>query len=266
MHVHETLAAGPLIAHRGASARYPENTLQALEAAHRMGCRWAEVDAQVTIDEGVVLMHDHSLDRTTNASGPVAMKTLASIRTLRTRAPETDALTDQCVPTLGEALDLCASLGLGLVLEIKATWGVDDDDAATVAAVLPRDPAFPLLVTSFSVRALVAMRRQRPDIPIGLACLRPPRRPDALARELGLSAVHCDADCTTGTDIERMREVGLGVAVATINTASVARSFLDTGAHGIITDHPDLLDPMPARETKDHPDSTRDRHETPLGR
>jgi glycerophosphoryl diester phosphodiesterase len=64
-----------------------------------------------------------------------------------------------------------------------------------------------------------------------------------LVRELGLSAAHCDAACTTGADIERMRHAGLGVAVATINDAAVARSYLAAGAHGVMTDHPDLLGP-----------------------
>ena len=65
--------AGPIIAHRGASADEPENTLAAFGRAADLDCRWIEIDAQVTHDGAVVLMHDHSVVRTTNGTGVVAM-------------------------------------------------------------------------------------------------------------------------------------------------------------------------------------------------
>jgi glycerophosphoryl diester phosphodiesterase len=233
--------AGPLIAHRGASAACPENTLAALARAKAEGCGWVEIDAQVLSDGAVILMHDHDLDRTTDGTGPVVTRDLAHIRALRTRDPASGAFTEQPVPLLTEVLDYCASQALGLVLEIKATWGVDAEDATAIAELLPAPPLFPLIVTSFSVTALDTMARLRPDIALGLAVLRPPVDPAATRDRLNLSAVHCNAAWTTAQDIDRMNDAGLEIAVATVNDAGVARRFLDMGAHGIMTDHPTLL-------------------------
>lgn len=233
--------AGPLIAHRGASATCPENTLVAIDRARSEGCDWVEIDAQVLSDGAVILMHDHDLDRTTDGFGPVGMSDLPYVRGLRTRDPSDGAPSDHRVPLLVEVLDYCASRSLGLVLEIKATWGVDAEDAAAIAALLPKTPEFPLIVTSFSVTALHTVAQLRPDIALGLAALRPPVDPAATRDRLNLSAIHSNAQWTTAADIERMKAAGLEVAIATINDPKTAREFLTMGAHGIMTDYPRLL-------------------------
>ena len=235
--------AGPLIAHRGASLLEPENTLAALDRAADLGCSWVEIDAQVTRDGGVVLMHDHTVDRTTEGSGAVAMMTTAEILRLRTRTPRGHALSDHRPPTLDSALDLCRDRGLGMVLEIKATWGVDAEDARRVAMAVPTPTPLDLIVTSFSVPALQAFRQARPEIPIGLACLRPPTDPGAVIDQLGLSAVHCNTLCTRPEDFTRLRDAGLEIAIATINDRNQALDFLELGAHGVMTDDPTLLGP-----------------------
>lgn len=235
-------AAGPVIAHRGASAEYPENTLAAVAAARAAGAPWIEIDAQRLDDGAVILMHDHTLDRTTDGTGPVVLRTLPQIRTLRTRDPVGGNFTEEPVPELSEVLALCRETGLGLVLEIKATWGTDAEDAAAVAGLLASRADFPLLVTSFSVTALQTVADLRPGLDLGLATLRPPRDPAATKARLKLSAVHCNAGWTTGKDIAAMHAAGLDVAIATINDAAEARHFLDLGADGIMTDLPRLLE------------------------
>ncbi len=233
--------AGPIIAHRGASARYPENTCAALEAAHAAGCSWVEVDAQVTADGRAVLMHDFTLDRTTTGTGPVAMQEFAAIAAAKVRAPQSGAPTDAAPPALEEVLALCDRLGLGLVLEIKACWGVDAADAGVVTGLIPAAPGFELVVTSFSVPCLQAVRGLRPDLALGLACLRPPVDPAATAQALGLAAVHSNAPFTTAADVAAMRAAGLHTAVATVNDPAAARGFLEMGVDGVMTDHPELL-------------------------
>lgn len=235
--------AGPVIAHRGASGRCPENTLAALEAAHRSGCGWVEIDAQMTGCGSAVLMHDHTLDRTTDGSGMVGLHSLAQCLGLRTRHPETGALTSEPPASLAAAVALCGRLGLGMVLEIKPTWGIDADCAAAVLRDVPASPGFPLLVTSFSVPALAAARDLRPDLARGLACLCPPADPDALRRGLGVSAVHFNADYASAARIAALRAAGLGVAVATVNEPARIAALLAMGAHGVMTDHPDLGPP-----------------------
>lgn len=230
-----------LIAHRGASALAPENTLSALQLAHEMGARWVEIDVQVTHDGGLVLMHDHTVDRTTNGSGPVTMMRLEDVTNLRTLDPSAGQATEHAPPRLDDVVSLCERLSLGLVLEIKATWGIAEDDGAAIAEALPRNIEFPLLITSFSLLALAAFGDIRPDIDLGMACLRPPRDPAAAAKRWHLSAIHCNAGYVTAEDFVKIREAGLQSAVATVNNADAARNFLQMGADAVMTDHPDLL-------------------------
>src|SRR5437016_10954345 len=70
----------PVIGHRGAAARAPENTLAGLRCARELGCRWVEFDVRLTADGALVLCHDARLDRTTTGSGRVSTQSLAAIR------------------------------------------------------------------------------------------------------------------------------------------------------------------------------------------
>ena len=234
-------APGPIIAHRGASAAFPENTLLAIEKAHEAGCRWVEIDTHMTADGAIILMHDHDLDRTTGLSGFVCTHDLASIRGTQARYAD-GRMSDERVPLLAEVFELAAHKGIGIVLEMKPTWGWDAEEALTQADLIPQNPAFPLLVTSFSVPALEAMKAARPEIDLGLACIKIPDQIDALRGRLGLSAVHCNESCSNEADIARAVSADLDVAVATVNDAERAQGFLAAGAQGVMSDIPDLLD------------------------
>ncbi len=85
----------------------------------------------------------------------------------------------------------------------------------------------------------------RPDLPIGLACLRPPRDPAQAIARLGITAVHANAAYTGRDDIGRLRAAGLAVAVATVNDSGEVARFLELGAHGVMTDRPALLGEAP---------------------
>lgn len=112
-------AGRPLIsAHRGFCAVAPENTLAALEAARRVGATVAEIDAQLTRDGHVVLMHDRRVDRTTNGSGLVKDHTLAELRFLDAGAWFDPRFAGERVPTLAEVLDWSQGR-LGLLIELK---------------------------------------------------------------------------------------------------------------------------------------------------
>jgi glycerophosphoryl diester phosphodiesterase len=86
-----------VIAHRGAHEKHPENTIAAIEAAIGIGCDYVEIDVRTTSDGAFILMHNDSVDATTNGVGPVSAKTLAEMRQLRSRG--------EPIPTLDEALE-----------------------------------------------------------------------------------------------------------------------------------------------------------------
>jgi len=127
-----TFAAGALdggvdvIAHRGASAYAPENTLAAFALAAEMGADWFELDCTLTSDGEVVVIHDDTIDRTTGAEGRVADLTMAELKEYDVGSWFDPKFADERFPTLGEALDLGSARGIGVYVEIK---DIDEDDA-----------------------------------------------------------------------------------------------------------------------------------------
>lgn len=235
---------GPLIAHRGASAHAPENTLPALALARELGCDWVEIDVQITRDGAGILMHDEKLNRTTNGTGPIATQTLEQLSTLDAGSHFSDAYSGTTIPSLEEAIQSCLTNDLGLVLEIKVTWGQDMEDARRVAEIVaehwPRQNKR-LLVTSFSAFGLAVFAEDCAWVRTGLAVLAPPADPEEVMRRIGNSAFHVNAPYVTEDNLRRTLNSGADVAVATVNDTGEARAFLDMGAHGIISDRMDLL-------------------------
>ncbi|MEM7569040.1 MAG: glycerophosphodiester phosphodiesterase family protein [Pseudomonadota bacterium] len=132
--VEEAIAAQPVmvVAHRGCWAQAPENSIAALDACVSMGVDMAEIDVRTTADGVLVLMHDASVDRTTNAKGLVEQftyKNLSQLRLRRTDGGSMAKLTRRKVPTLTQALDYARGRLL-LNLDVKAA-----DAAAVFAAV-----------------------------------------------------------------------------------------------------------------------------------
>ena len=107
------------VVHRGGAALWPENSLLAFRNAIALGSRMLECDVHGTADGGVAVIHDASLDRTTDARGPVGDRTVAELRGVRLRGPD-GRLTDEWVPTLDEALALAAPAGITFLVEIKS--------------------------------------------------------------------------------------------------------------------------------------------------
>ncbi len=160
----------PVIGHRGAAARAPENTLAGLGVAKELGCAWVEFDARLTADGALVLCHDPRLERTTDGIGLISGLSLAAVRDCDAGSRFGPAFAGERVPTLEAALLLAAELGLGCNVEIKAEPGRDYATAAAVAATLRRlDDRLPaLLLSSFSAAAVAAVQKLAPQVPRGL--------------------------------------------------------------------------------------------------
>ena len=109
----------PVIGHRGAAARAPENTLAGLRRAKDLGCSWVEFDVRLTGDGALVLCHDARLDRTTTGQGRVSAHRLSAIRCFDAGAWFAPEFAGGAVPTLEEALLVAAELGLSVNIEIR---------------------------------------------------------------------------------------------------------------------------------------------------
>jgi len=185
--------ARPLVvAHRGHRAAYPEQTLPAFRAAIELGCRAIEADLQLSRDGRLVMMHDLTVDRTTDGKGAVADATLDELRMLDAGGWFDPRFAGTRIPTVEELLDLAIPSGVTLCLEVKGT--VEAAPGIAVALVdLLRDRGLidRVFMSSFDQAALAAARRVVPSVL--LAPERLPERGPADATEAVRQAVEVGA-------------------------------------------------------------------------
>jgi glycerophosphoryl diester phosphodiesterase len=185
--------AALIIAHRGDSAHRPENTMAAFVSALELGADILELDVQLTKDGHLAVMHDETVDRTTNGKGALRDITLADLRELSAGYPSRfgAAFADERVPLLGEVLGFLKGRGRALI-ELKQESISDDAEsgieALTIAAVRKAGMAGDVALISFEGRALERCRALAPEIMRGQLFQR------ATADELiaGAQAVQCD--------------------------------------------------------------------------
>jgi glycerophosphoryl diester phosphodiesterase len=221
-----------VIGHRGAAARAPENTLAGFRKAAALGCRWVEFDVRLSSDDQPVVIHDDTLDRTTDGSGAVGATPLADL--LKRDAG------GEPIPTLRQTLAELIRVGLGGNLEMKADPGRDEALADAVATAVRRH-ASPLLVSSFSATALDAFARLAPGIPRGMLTetLVPGWR--ETASRLGAAAVACDQRSLRREDAGAAHGAGFLLAAYTVNDPRRALELFGWGVDSVFSDVPDTI-------------------------
>jgi len=230
-----------VIGHRGAKATAPENTLAALRQSVAEGASWVEFDVKLTADGHPVLIHDETLERTTNGKGKVAETSLADIRALDAGSWFGRRFAGEKVPTLEEALELMSGLAMGFNLEIKPCPGREAETAkVALACVRKLWPGFlaPPVISSFKHDALAAAREAAPELPRGLLAERLPADWKRLAEELGCSFIHPGARALTREDVAAVKAAGFPLLVWTVNDPARARELVAWGVDSIITDAP----------------------------
>lgn len=219
-----------IFAHRGASAEAPENTLAAFELALQQGVRWLELDVQRLGDELVVL-HDDTLDRTTDGRGPLAAATLAQVRAL-------DAGHGECVPLLRE---LCERLSGRAALNVELKGAGTGAPAARLLAqqvTAGRWAADEILLSAFSAAELEAARAAAPGLPRALLSEHAGASAVDAAVALGAVALHVPVRAVDGAAVARVHGAGLALNVFTVNDAGTCARLRALGVDGLFTDHP----------------------------
>lgn len=224
-----------VIAHRGASARAPENTLLAFRAALSDGADGIELDARLTLDGAVVVMHDDDVARVTNGVGRISEMSFEQLGSVLVRGSEP-------VPTLVEALEVAAGR-IDVVVEIKGAFGgartISGDEVAR--AVVPLIAGVPsVLVSSFDPAAVAYVRAVARDIPTAITIGGHADLDDtiALALDAGYREIHLPEARVSDAFIGRAHEAGLAVLAFTVNEAGRARELEAMGIDGIFSDDP----------------------------
>lgn len=237
-----------VVAHRGASAIAPENTVAALREAARLGARWVEVDVSLLGDGTAVLMHDPTLDRTTDAAGPLAARALDDLGGLDAGSWFADAFAGERVATLDAALDAVLALDLSINLELKPHGAPGDALAGAVAAALAARPALDgrVVASSFEHAALSALRERAPATPLAPLYGAPAGDWRETAAALGAEALHCHHAQVDASLIAAAHDADLAVRVYTVNEPTLVAALAEAGLDAVFTDVPDrfLADPV----------------------
>lgn len=219
-----------VISHAACAGHAPENTLAGIRAALRLGADAIEIDVQTSADGVAVLMHDLTVDRTTNGAGAVAAMSLSQLRALDAGG--------EPVPTLDEVLALSVGKAL-LVIEIKQP-GIEEQ---IVAAVRQRNALGDTMLWSFFPQALASMRRVEPRLPGGLLVTLQSLAQWSELRDLilrtGLQAVsvfHLGITERIAHDCQRS---GLALYGWTADAEPDIARLIDLGVDGVCTNYPE---------------------------
>jgi len=232
-----------VIAHRGFSGRAPENTLAAIREAIAIGADMAEIDVTLTADERVVVIHDETLDRTTNGAGKVADQSFDEIRSLDAGSWFAPQFAGEKVPTLDEILDTTNGRIL-LNVEIKSE-AVDRGISDKVAtAIKERGMADQVIVSSFSPTALEQIHSVAPEIRTAVLYnpeLQRGEDPADIVHGLGASVFNIRGSRLKAKMLRSCREHGIPVGVYTVDKPKKMKRWVKKEIAAIFTNHPDRL-------------------------
>ena len=232
-------------AHRGARGHAPENTVLAFDLAFDLGAEAIECDVQRSKDGELVIIHDGTVNRTTNGVGGVAALDFADLRALDAgriwRIP-------QRIPTLAETLDLVRRRGGAFNLEIKGESVAEAVGTAEAVEPVLRALDEPLrsrlLVSSFAHPAVALLKERLPWLRVAtLYSGREWQKADMLAPALamGAEAIHPSVALTTAELVTRAHGAGLRVNVWTANRSTTIRKLIAWGVDGLFSDYPERV-------------------------
>ncbi len=235
-----------LIAHRGGGTLAPENTLAAMRAGHQFGYKMVEYDVKLSRELEPILMHDSTLDRTTNATGPASALSLAELTRLDAGSWHGNPYKGEPIPTLEQVARFTLANRIASNIEIKPTPGDEQrtgERVANEAARLWAGQAVSPLLSSFSLTSLAAARSAQPGLPMGWITSELNPGWESSIAGLGLVSIHLRHDKVTRELIKHVHRLGLCLAVWTVNDPAKAALLLDWGVDAIITDALNLIQP-----------------------
>ena len=235
------------VAHRGAGTLAPENTLSAFRKGAEYGFRMFECDAKLSADDVVFLMHDATLQRTTNGHGIGGDLPWHALSQLDAGSWHSRTFVGEALPTLEALARFCLANSYLLNIEIKPTPGTEaatGEAVARLAARLWAGAAIPPLLTSFQPGALAAAQDTVHELPRGLLV-------DTLwdgwlekAQELNCVAVVANFALWDAASVAQVHGAGMRCLSYTVNDDWAAQHLLALGTDGIITDRVDLFSPI----------------------
>lgn len=233
-----------VIAHRGASAYAPENTLDAFNQAHLLGAPWVEFDVMLAACGTPVVFHDDTLLRTTGQPGVVDDYPYSVLATFEAGSWFSPFATGARIPTLETVLGFMKDSGMSANVEIKPL--PRQSEATVKAALAVVDRVFPqgnegFIFSSFCVSSLRHLRALRPGARLGLLMHEVLPDWEALVAELQPVSLHFNKDILTPHLLQQAKRLKKAVLVYTVNDRVEAEGLFASGVDAVFSDYPDLL-------------------------
>ena len=233
-------------AHRGAGKLAPENTLAAMRVGFTHGYRMVEFDVKLSADGVAFLLHDDTLDRTTDARGPAGARSWPELSKLDAGSWHSRAFAGEPLPTFEAGARWALDNGVACNVEIKPMPGHEEVTGAAVARAardLWRGAALPPLLSSFSEASLASARGAVPELQRALLLDDVPKDWEARLERLECVAIDPDYRELTKSLVASVRYAGYRVVTYTPNAPDVVAQLIDWGVDTVITDAVNVITP-----------------------
>ncbi|MEM3588031.1 MAG: glycerophosphodiester phosphodiesterase family protein [Candidatus Jordarchaeaceae archaeon] len=217
-----------LIAHRGASFYEPENTLRAVKRALDFGVNGVEIDVRSSVEGNIIVIHDETVDRTTNGTGKVRDMSLLELRSL-------DAGKGEKIPLLEEVLELVKGKAL-LVIELKIA-GIEEK---VLKIIEQYDAIDNVLLSSFIHKSVKIVKELEPRIKTGVIFREAPIKPSRLAIDAEAENLFAFHKYITWEMVQDAHDNDLNIYAWTVDEPSIIENLILLGVDGIVTNKPDI--------------------------
>lgn len=234
----------PVFAHRGASLYAPENTMAAFTKAKSLGIRWLEFDVMLSADEQLVVIHDETIDRTTDGSGYVSDYTYDQLSELDAGFWFAPLFTGEKIPLLSDVLQWMKNQRMCANVEIKALPGKEKITAKLVLDTLEHYESknnLPLLLSSFSIDTLYSVRELDSLCNLGLLMHEWIPNWEVICDELKCVSVNPNEKIVNQDLIQKFKSTGRSVFCYTVNDKSRAKELFSWGVDAVYSDCPDVI-------------------------
>ena len=231
-----------VIAHRGYSGKYPENTMLAFEKAAEAGCDEIELDVQLAKDGTVVVIHDETIDRVTDGAGLVRDYTCEELQKFHAGSVFGDQYGFVNIPTFEEYCRWAAAQTVTTNIELKTgVFFYEGLEEKTIAIIQKYGLEEKVMFSSFNPLSLMETKKIAPQIPCGFLVDDPLGNAGYCCGKYGFEFYHPRGSKLTEDVLESCKKHGVGINAWTINDMGVLEKLCDWDCAGAITNYPDVV-------------------------
>jgi glycerophosphoryl diester phosphodiesterase len=236
------------VAHRGATGYAPENTIAAFDKGVEMKADYIEIDVQRSKDGELVIIHDNTVDRTTDGTGYVKDLTFEQIRSLDAGSWKGEQFTGEKIPTFDEILDRYHGK-TGILIELKSPELYPGIEGQVAQKLKERNLDKPqnekIIIQSFNFESMKITNSLLPKVPIGVLTSNRAHTTEQALKEFATYADYFNPSygIVSKELVDQVHSLGMKIQSWTVRSHEAAQFLLDMNVDGIITDYPDYVDP-----------------------